>query len=64
MFHVLMLGYSMAKSGCSVAKLGCSVAIVGCCVAKWLMRWAAVRQSRVRFPAPLLGLTAQQEERC
>jgi hypothetical protein len=34
----------------------------GCSVAMWLVRWAAVRQSRVRFP-PGTPPSAQQEEK-
>jgi hypothetical protein len=48
--------------GCSAAQ--CWVqrsSVLGCSAAQWLVRWAAVRQPRVRFP-PGTPPSAQQDE--
>jgi hypothetical protein len=69
-----LAGCSAAQLGCSAAQegaaqlsrvqrslAGCSAAQLGCSAAQWLVRWAAVRQPRVRFP-PGTPPSAQQDE--
>ncbi len=57
----VMGGYSVAQWGSSVRPVGCSMAQWECSVAQWLVRWAGVRQPRVRFP-PGTPPSAQQNE--